>query len=170
MNEIFKLISSFYFDWLQPNFLALIHFLANNQYAIYASLALIVVLSIVRAKVKIPKLQQWLDFVCGMIAVLLMIVAYYIFSPGLNKFFDSIHFSTPTNSTTDTTDTTGTTTQPTTTTKQLYHAVGCSSCQNSSCPSNGYSYGGYDTSYYDYIVALCRSCSCSSLRASSFWK
>lgn len=173
MIEVWNTIVSFYSNWLYPTFVSLITFLANNQYAIYALLAVLVILSIVRAKAKIRKLQQVIDFINGIIVILLLIVAYNIFSPAITKFFKSTPTPTPTptNSSTDTQSTpTQNSTPSTQTTKQLYYSVGCYSCWNDGCPNNGYSYGGYDVNYYNYYVALCKSCSCNSFRAQSLWR
>ena len=171
MIEVWNTISSFYANWLHPTFVSFITTLANNQYAIYALLAILVILSIVRAKVKIRRLQQVIDFINGIIVILLLIVVYNIFSPAITKFFKSTPASTPTNSSTSIQSTpTQNSTPSTQTTKQLYYSVGCYSCWNDGCPNNGYSYGGYDVNYYNYIRSLCQSCSCNSFRAQSFWK
>lgn len=172
MIEAWKTLNSFYTNWLHPTFDSLISFLAGNQYAIYALIAVVIALSIVRTKVKIPKLLPWIDFVAGMIVLLLLVVIYSIFSPAISKFFKSTPSTTPINSTTTPATTTpGTSTQSSTQTqKQLYYSVGCSSCWNEACQKNGYSYGGYDATSYNYYVTLCKSCSCNSYRAQSLWR
>ena len=171
MIEVWNTIVSFYSNWLYPTFVSLITILTNNQYAIYALLVILVILSIIKAKIKIRRLQQVIVFINGIIVILLLIVTYNIFSPAISKFFKSTPASTPTNSSTETQSTPSQNSTPSTQTpKQLYYSVGCYSCWNESCPSNGYSYGGYDVNYYNYYVALCKSCSCNSFRAQSLWR
>ncbi len=173
MKELWSAVSNFYSSVLRPEAIYVVNYLANSLSAVVVLIAIIVVLSIVRAKfLKNNKWRQLVDFVAGMIAVLLLIVAWYSFSPQINKFFKYPPSSSPIKSTTTPgSSTSGTTTQPSTSTyKQLYYSVGCYDCYADSCVRNGYSYGGYDVNYYNYIRNLCRSCSCSSYRAQSFWR
>ena len=107
---------------------------------------------------------------CLFVLSLIIGVCYIRFSPAITDFLKT---DTPTDTTTQTT-TPGTPTQTTTPTyvapKRLYYYCSCSSCWASGCPRNGYSYGGYDSSYYSYYHSLCQACSCNSLNAGSFWK
>lgn len=169
MKELWNTISTFYSSVLRPEAIYVVNYLANSLPAVVILIAVIIVLSVIRSKViKNIKWQQFVDFICGMIAVLLLITVWYSFSPSLNKYLKFFPSSTSIKSTTTTP---GTTTQPSTQAqKQLYYSVGCYDCYADSCVRNGYSYGGYDVNYYNYIRNLCRSCSCSSYRAQSLWR
>lgn len=169
MKELWNTLNSLYSSVLRPESIYVVNFLANSLPAVIALIAVIVVLSIIRSKIiKNIKWQQFVDFIAGMIAVLLFITAWYSFSPSLNKYFKYVPSSTSIKSTTTTP---GTTTQSSTPSyKQLYYSVGCYDCYADSCVRNGYSYGGYDVNYYNYIRSLCKSCSCSSYRAQSLWR
>lgn len=169
MKEIWTLFSEFYSNVLRPDFIYYLNYTANHWLAVVIVIAIIIILSIVRSKViKQNGWQQFVDFICGMLAVFLMIVAWYSFSPLINTHWNFFPSSTPIKSTTTTSSTT---TQPSTSTlKQLYYSVGCYDCYADSCVRNGYSYGGYDVNYYNYIRNMCRSCSCSSYRAQSLWR
>lgn len=177
MKTIWDSLNKFYSDWLHPTFDSLMVFLTNNQYAIYILLGVVIVLAIVRRKIKIPVLSRVINFINTVIIILLIIVAYNVFSPALSKFFKT---DTSTNSSTTTktkpkattgTESTPTQTTPSTqTTKQLYYGGGCSGCYADACPSNGYSYGGYDVNMYNYYKSLCQACQCTSSRWQSLWR
>lgn len=173
MKTIWDSIVLFYSNWLYPNFYSLIAFLSNNQYAIYILVIFLIVLSIVKRILKkkfnnqtLPKL---IDFITAIVIMLLIIVAYTIFSPSLSKFIES-DTSTDTSTPTETSpkSTTGTESAPAA--KQLYYGGGCYGCYADACPSNGYSYGGYDANLYNYYKSLCQACQCTSSRWQSFWK
>lgn len=171
MTVIWNNIHSFYLNWLHPTFASLISTLTKNPIAIYILVAVIIILSIIRARIKILKLQKVFDLVCGIIVILLLIVAFYSFSPAINKFFDSIKVPTTTKSTNSTQNAPAQNSNSSNQTqKQLYYSVGCYDCYKDSCVKNGYSYGGYDESYYNYIRSICQSCSCNSYRAQSLWR
>ena len=187
MKTLWGSIGSFYDGWLHPTFVSFITFLVNNQFAIYVLIAILIVLAIVKKIIvkKKLKIQIWLkaiNFFNFVIIVLLIIVAYDSFTPAISKYYKQIMANTPTPSTTNQTtngnqSTPGTQSTPTQqstpstqTTKQLYYAVSCSTCWNTGCVHNGYSYGGYDASYYAYIKGICQSCSCNDYKAQSFWR
>jgi len=182
MKVIWDNIVRFYVGWLQPTFTTLITFLVNNQYAIYLLLLVLIVLSVVTRKIKVGILPKVIGIVNAVIIILLLIVAYNIFSPSLIKFFKttpSNNSSTPKKTTpTSSPSTQGTTSeQPTsdststsTTSKQLYYGGGCSGCYADTCPRDGYSYGGYDVNMYNYYRSLCQACQCTSSRWQSLWR
>lgn len=175
MKTILSSIYGFYSDWLHPTFDSSIAFLANNQYAVYILIAVLVILSIVKKiilkKVKVQTLPKLIDFIVAMIVILLVIVAYNIFSPAISEFFKttpSTDITTPTNTTKGTESTPSE--QSTPSAKQLYYGGGCSGCYADSCPRNGYSYGGYDVNMYNYYRSLCQQCQCTSSRWQSLWR
>lgn len=170
MIEIWNSLHAYYTNWFYPEFVSLVVYLANHQIGVYILVAVLIVFTIVRTRIKIPKLQQFLDFICGMITILLMIVAYYIFSPSITRFFNSIDIPAVTQSATTQNNATQNPSSTNRSTKQLYYSVGCYDCYADSCVKNGYSYGGYDANYFSYIKSLCQSCSCNSLRAQSLWR
>ena len=172
MKELWSLLSQFYSNVLRPDFIYYLNYTENHWFAVVMIIVVIIALSTVRTKlIKNNKWQQFIDFVCGMLAVFLMLVAWYSFSPSLNKYLKFFPASTSIKSTTTPgSSTTNTTTPSTNNSKQLYYSVGCYDCYADSCARNGYSYGGYDVNWYNYIRTQCRSCSCSSYRAQSLWR
>ena len=175
MIDAWNSLYSFYTNSILPSYNSLMNSLIHNQYLIYILIAVIVGLSIYRKITKNLKLIQWLDFVVGMIVVLLLLAGYHLVSPKISSWFDSLPKSSS-SSTKSTTGTNSTTTNSSssnssrTTQKQLYYSVGCYDCYADSCVRNGYSYGGYDVNYYNYIRGICQNCRCSSYRAQSLWR
>lgn len=178
MKTIWSTIYSFYSNWLHPTFNSLIIFLTNNQYAIYFLLTILAILLIVKRKITIKIFQKVIVFIITVIVILLIIVAYSTFSPALYKFMQStpsVNTSTPTKSTPKSSPNTQSapTEQSTpsyTAPKQLYYGGGCSGCYADGCPSNGYSYGGYDVNMYNYYRSLCQQCQCTDSRWQSLWR
>ena len=127
-----------------------------------------------QAKLKV--LDKIFTFSCLFVLSLIIGVCYIRFSPAISDFLKTDTTpKTPSGQTT----TTGTPTQTTTPTyktptytapKRLYYYCSCYSCWAAGCPRNGYSYSGYDSSYYAYYHSLCQACSCNSLNAGSRWQ
>jgi len=188
-----------YIDYIYTNLLYrpsvyLIALFANEKYGVFILIAIVVVLSIVQSKVmpkvggKLKHLPKLLNFFTVMVVLLVCAVSLVKYGPSVNAFFKSNSSkdkTSPTqtqpksttpqkNTPQDTTETQGITpgqTAPTyQTQKQLYYSVSCSSCWNQSCPRNGYSYGGYTEYNYLFYYNLCKSCSCNSFNAQSFWR
>lgn len=180
MKTILGSIGKFYSDWLHPTFDSSVAFFADNQYAIYFLVVFLVILSIARGvitkKAKTQKPIKLIDFITGVIVLLLIIVAYTSFAPPFFKFIKSTpstNTSTPTKTSPESTPSSESTpsqqSTPSSTPKQLYYGGGCSGCYADACPRDGYSYGGYDVNMYNYYRSLCQQCQCTSSRWQSLW-
>lgn len=112
---------------------------------------------------------------CLFLVALIAGVCFVRFGPAISDFLKVEDTpSTPSSTDSTTPSSPGTLTEQTITTyqapKQLYYFCSCSSCWADGCPRDGYSYSGYDSSYYYYYYSLCKACSCNSVYARSYWK
>lgn len=156
MSAVLNPINSFYANALHPGFDSFITALSNNHYTIYALIAIIIVLWIVKENINAAKLPGIISFVIGIISILLFIIVYNTFSPELSKLFRS-------NSSSNLRNSDGAV-------KQIYYSASCSSCYGQSCPLDGYKYDGSDLGEYTNIVSQCKSCACTSSKAQTLWK
>ena len=173
-KKIFDILHQFYSDRLYPAFISLMKLLAHNRDALWILIAVVVVLSIVRSRVKANKiLPGALDAVNGCLVILILIVAFFRFGPTVSDYLGKYN-STSKSSTTKTSQPASqnqNTSKPSQqTTKQLYYSVSCYNCYADGCSRNGYNYGGYSAEYYSYYRNICQNCRCTDFKSQSFWK
>lgn len=168
---MWSFISNLYANFLSPAFTSFLKVLTSDPAALFILIALLIILSIAKDKVKVKYLPQILSYLLPIIALMIAYILFVRFSPAITDFLktDDVK-TTPTDTTTPKTNTPTTTPTNNQTQKQLYYAVSCSTCWADGCVHNGYSYGGYDSYYYNYYRALCQSCRCNSYNAQSLWR
>lgn len=189
---MFDFIINPFINWLYLPFLSFVKLLEENPNNLYVLIVIFIILNIIKSKIDkanskidltkskiyvriLPKLVNFLGIAT---LILIFILAYHQFSPAVADFLKPSDPSQTPSTTTPASETkTNTQSAPAQQTtpsyqapKQMYYSISCYNCWAESCPRNGYNYSGYDSYYYTYYTALCRSCSCNSLNGQSFWK
>ena len=177
-------VAWFYNSVLHPVGSYIFNLFTANRNGLYILILLFIVLTVLMTVLKkIPVVPRILNFISVIVLIFAIFVAWHDFGPTISPYFKTniTHSPTPTNySTGSNSKSSGsssgtvnkqTNPQPASQTQKVpYYYANCSTCWNEVCNHSGYSYGGYDSSFYNYYKTLCDSCQCNDKKSGWYYR